>query len=194
MFENLSEISDIELIDKAVENNDQSAFFILHERYKTGLRKHISNYIQDNQDIEDICIISFQKAFKELKTYNKQHKFSTWLYRIGRNTAYDYHDREKIRGKLGRKDVINDNNEQMDIADDSSPEEDVIMVQNHDMLLKSIESLPEHYKTVTKSCFIDNMGYKEIAEKENIPINTVKTRINRAKNMLIKKMKEQEEQ
>lgn len=41
-------------------------------------------------------------------------------------------------------------------------------------------------------CYVDNLGYKEIAEKTNLPLNTVKTRINRARAQIIRKMLEEE--
>ena len=190
----LTRLSDIELIDMALKQNSQAAFFALHSRYKNGLRNHVSKYVQDPQDIEDICIVSFQKAFKELASYKPQNKFSTWLYTIARNTAFDHQNKEIVRGKLDRTDFMNENNEQIDIADDTiNPEENIINGQDHDLLMNSIDSLPEHYKIVARMCYVDNLGYKEIAEKADIPINTVKTRISRAKELLIKKMQDIEE-
>ena len=191
----LTDLSDAELIELALKKNSQAAFFALHSRYCNGLRNHISKYVQDPQDVEDICIVSFQKAFKELASYKPQNKFSTWLYTIARNTAFDHQDREIVRGKLDRTDFLNEDNEQIDIADDTiSPEENIINGQDHDLLMKCIESLPEHYRSIAHMCYVDNLGYKEIAEKAEIPINTVKTRISRAKDLLIKKMQNIEEE
>jgi DNA-directed RNA polymerase specialized sigma24 family protein len=46
---------------------------------------------------------------------------------------------------------------------------------------------------VAKMCFIENLGYKEIADKAELPINTVKTRISRAKSLIIRMMTEMDE-
>ena len=48
--------------------------------------------------------------------------------------------------------------------------------------------------TIARMCFVDNLGYKEIAEKADIPINTVKTRISRAKSLIIRMMLDIEKQ
>ena len=48
--------------------------------------------------------------------------------------------------------------------------------------------------SIARMCFVDNLGYKEIAEKAGIPINTVKTRISRAKSLIIRMMLDIEEQ
>ena len=74
-----------------------------------------------------------------------------------------------------------------------SPEENVISTQDHENFLYCIDKLPEHYMSIAKMCFIDNLGYKEISEKAGIPVNTVKTRISRAKNLIVQMMLDMEE-
>ena len=69
-----------------------------------------------------------------------------------------------------------------------NPEEDIIKQQEYDKWLENIEKLKDDYRTVARMNLIDNFGYKEIAEALDIPINTVKTRIRRAKAMLLKMM------
>ena len=91
----LTDLTDAELIKLALEQN-QAAFIVLYTRYNVGVKSHISRYVSQKEDIEDICLESFQKAFSQIATYNPEFKFSTWLYRIARNTAFDYlskHDR-----------------------------------------------------------------------------------------------------
>ena len=85
----LTNLSDAELARLAVEQN-QAAYIVLYTRYNTGVRAHISRYITQKEDIEDICLESFQKAFSQIASYNPDYKFSTWMYRIARNTAFDH--------------------------------------------------------------------------------------------------------
>ena len=93
----LTNLPDIDLVKLAIEQN-QAAYIVLYTRYNAGVRSHISRYVAQKEDIEDICLESFQKAFSQISSYNSEYKFSTWLYRIARNTAFDHlnkHDREK---------------------------------------------------------------------------------------------------
>ena len=69
-----------------------------------------------------------------------------------------------------------------------NPEEDIINQQEYDKWLTNIEKLKEDYKIVAKMNLIDNFGYKEIADALDMPINTVKTKIRRAKAQLLKMM------
>ena len=85
----LTELSDLELIDKA-RKQDQMAFVILYQRYYGALSAHVSKFISNREELEDVCIESFQKAFSRIDTYKEDYMFSTWLFRIGQNTAFDH--------------------------------------------------------------------------------------------------------
>ena len=185
----LTNLTDTELVCLALEQN-QAAFIVLYTRYNTGVRSHISRYVAQKEDVEDICLESFQKAFSQISSYNPEYKFSTWLYRIARNTAFDYlnkHDREK--NNMPTTSINEDLAELKELpASMHNPEEDIINQQEYDKWLTNIEKLKDDYRTVAKMNLIDNFGYKEIADALDIPINTVKTMIRRAKAQLLKMM------
>ena len=185
----LTNLPDIELVKLAVDQN-QAAFIVLYTRYNAGVRSHISRYVSQKEDIEDICLESFQKAFSQISTYNPDYKMSTWLYRIARNTAFDHlskHDREM--NYIPTTSINEEIAELKEIpATMHNPEEDIINQQEYDKWLNNIEKLKEDYRIVAKMNLIDNFGYKEIADCLEIPINTVKTKIRRAKAQLLKMM------
>jgi RNA polymerase sigma-70 factor (ECF subfamily) len=185
----LTNLSDIDLVRLAIDQN-QAAFIVLYTRYNAGVRSHIARYVTQKEDIEDICLESFQKAFSQINTYNPEYKLSTWLYRIARNTAFDHlskHDREK--NYIPTTSISEDIAELKELpATMHNPEEDIINQQEYDKWLNNIEKLKDDYRIVAKMNLIDNFGYKEIADSLEIPINTVKTKIRRAKAQLLKMM------
>ena len=185
----LTNMQDAELVKLALEQN-QAAFIVLYTRYNAGVRSHISRYVAQKEDIEDICLESFQKAFSQIGTYNPEFKLSTWLYRIARNTAFDHlskHDREK--SYIPTTSINEDISELKELtATMHNPEEDIINQQEYDKWLNNIEKLKGDYHIVAKMNLIDNFGYKEISDALDMPINTVKTKIRRAKAMLLKMM------
>ena len=185
----LTNMPDTDLVRLATEQN-QAAFIVLYTRYNAGVKSHISRYVSQKEDVEDICLESFQKAFSQIVTYNPEYKFSTWLYRIARNTAFDHlsrHDREK--NYIPTTSINEDIAELKDIpATMHNPEEDIINQQEYDKWLNNIEKLKDDYHIVAKMNLIDNFGYKEIADALDMPINTVKTKIRRAKAQLLKMM------
>jgi RNA polymerase sigma-70 factor (ECF subfamily) len=185
----LTDLPDTDLVKLALEQN-QAAYIVLYTRYNIGVKSHISRYVSQKEDIEDICLESFQKAFSQIGSYNPEYKFSTWIYRIARNTAFDYlskHDREK--NNLPTTSIHEDFAELKDLpATMHNPEEDIINQQEYDKWLTNIEKLKDDYKAVAKMNLIDNFGYKEIADELGLPLNTVKTKIRRAKAQLLKMM------
>ena len=185
----LTNLPDTELVGLALEQN-QAAYIVLYTRYNAGVKSHISRYVSQKEDVEDICLESFQKAFSQIATYNPEYKFSTWLYRIARNTAFDHlsrHDREK--NNMPTTSINEDFAELKELpATMHNPEEDIINQQEYDKWLNNIEKLKDDYYTVAKMNLIDNFGYKEIADALDMPINTVKTKIRRAKAQLLKMM------
>ena len=185
----LTNLSDEELIKLAAEQH-QTAFIVLYTRYNAGVKSHVSRYVAQKEEVEDICLESFQKAFSQIATYNPEYKFSTWLYRIARNTAFDYlskHDREK--NNMPTTSIHEDFAELKELpATMHNPEEDIINQQEYDKWLTNIEKLKDDYRMVAKMNLIDNFGYKEIADALDMPLNTVKTKIRRAKAQLLKMM------
>ena len=185
----LTNLTDTELVRLALEQN-QAAYIVLYTRYNAGVKSHIARYVNQKEDIEDICLESFQKAFSQIGSYNPEYKFSTWIYRIARNTAFDHlsrHDREK--NNMPTTSLSADFAELKELpATMHNPEEDSINQQEYDKWLNNIEKLKDDYKVVAKMNLIDNFGYKEIADELDMPINTVKTKIRRAKAQLLKMM------
>ena len=185
----LTNLTDEELIKLAAAQH-QTAFIILYTRYNAGVKSHISRYVNQKEEVEDICLESFQKAFSQIGNFNPEYKFSTWLYRIARNTAFDHlskNDREK--SYMPMTSINEDNAELKELtATSHNPEDDIINQQEYDKWLTNIEKLKDDYKAVAKMNLIDNFGYKEIADALDMPINTVKTKIRRAKAQLLKMM------
>ncbi len=185
----LTDMTDYALVQLAIEQN-QAAYIVLYTRYNIGVKSHVARYVAQKEDVEDICLESFQKAFSQIASYNPEYKFSTWLYRIARNTAFDHlsrHDREK--NNMPTTSINDDITELKELpATMHNPEEDIINQQEYDKWLNNIEKLKDDYRVVATMNLIDNFGYKEIADALDMPLNTVKTKIRRAKAQLLKMM------
>ncbi len=185
----LTDLSDAELVALA-KTRDQMAFVILYQRYHAALCAHVSRFISNREDVEDVCIESFQKAFSRIELYNEAYMFSTWLFRIGQNTAFDHLNRRRRKAaNMPVQTIAYDSDTSLDIPSEAtSPEDSVINQEEYDKWLTVIELLEGDYKTVAKMFLIDNYGYQEIADALGMPLNTVKTKIHRARTKLMKMM------
>lgn len=167
------DILDEELVRRAVEDGDQTAYTILHERYRPGLeifvRDMLVSYPEDPADIAQVALL---KAFSSLSMYNSSYKFSTWLYNIAKNTVID--ELRKQRGNV----------EHGYYGVSKSPEDEYISMQSFSEIMNRIKSLEPKYREVAQLRFIKELAYDEIAALTGLPLNTVRTRIRRAKEQL----------
>jgi RNA polymerase sigma-70 factor (ECF subfamily) len=151
-----------------------------------GTLKNSDGIIELAEEPQDIVQEAFHKAFQALPTYNPQYKFTTWLYNIARNIAIDYTRKRKI--SIGAN-LTPDNLK--DIANigsgiKNSPEDKLISSQEYRTLIEMIDSLDEKYRKPAILRFLREYEYNEIAQELNLELNTVKTRLKRAKELLKK--------
>ncbi|MBQ0024346.1 MAG: sigma-70 family RNA polymerase sigma factor [Bacteroidales bacterium] len=177
-----SKAADVALVERAI-NEDQGAFASLMNKYRDPLLSHILKYVSIIEDAEDICQRSFEKAFMNISHYNRQFAFSTWLFNIAQNEAIDH--LRRTRNSIASVSISSDN-DVLKVMSGSTPEEDVIVDQAVGQLIDSISNLPEDYSVVARMRFIQDYSYEDIAQELDIPLGTVKTRINRARKMLLK--------
>jgi len=178
----LTSLTDKQLITLAL-SKDEGAFSILLTKYKSRLLSHIQSYVPNLEDAEDICQRSFEKVFMNLDKYNSNFAFSTWLYNIAQNEAIDHIRRNRLNINSIS---LTDNSEIYSISHEDTPEDILITDQAMSELLAGINQLPLNYKDVSILRFIRDYAYEDISIELNIPLGTVKTRLNRARKLLTK--------
>ena len=177
-----TKLDDSSLVELALQR-DQGAFALLLEKYRSSLMSHVLKYVSVVEDAEDICQRSFEKAFMNIDRYNAQYAFSTWLYNIAQNEAIDHIRRSRTSINSV---PISEEREALDVLSGTTPEEELIIDQAVSNLLSGIQSLRESYRQVAELRFIKDYAYEDIARELNLPLGTVKTRINRARKLLEK--------
>lgn len=176
------------------------AFTALWDRHIGQLETFVSSKFQnlDHYEVQDICSRSFEKAFRQIHTYDPaKGQFNTWLCTIAKNTARDFLE-QKLRGSQRHQLVYLDNDNANSGIEDLIDQTDdallsLINSEKEEENEKYVERLPELYRTVARKRFIEDMKYAEIAEALDLELNTVKTRIKRAKNLIEALRKEDEE-
>lgn len=185
-----------DLVRQAV-GGDGRAFTSLWDENIAAVKQYLlSNFHQmDDFLLDDICSRSFEKAFRTIDTYDaSKAQFRTWLTTIARNTAIDVLQKERRMGEnvqsidVETQQIVNTTPDVMD-----SPIDVIIKNENQEKMEAGIEGLPDLYRDIAKMRLIDGMQYEEIAEKLEIPLNTVRTRIRRAKDQLERLMNDPED-
>lgn len=188
--------SEEELIALAKKKNEH-AFLEMYNRYKDGLKVHIGKIVSP-WDVDDVSTQTFLKAFLHIESYDPtKSEFRTWLYTIGWNTALDHIGKRKREQENMPTSSIDVDDSSTNIGhistSDKTPDEEISYHEDYEKILRYIEELDDLYRDIAKARFIEENEYSEIADKFNLPINTVKTRIKRAREALVKMMETSDE-
>ncbi len=188
-----------ELVSRAI-SGDGNAFTALWDEYIASLRSLIKSWDKTLDDlyVDDICSRSFEKAFRQIGTYDpSKSQFFTWLRTIARNTAFDLLAGERRRRNLmvSMDEGGCDSSPQVaeTIPDGvESPLDSIIRSEDRIETQMYISRLSPLYRDIAGKRLIEGMAYKEIAEVTGLELNTVRTRIRRAK-AFIEAMRAEEE-
>ncbi|MBQ7623173.1 MAG: RNA polymerase sigma factor [Bacteroidales bacterium] len=182
-----------ELVRRAI-IGDGTAFTALWDMHIASVRSYLRGSMKqlDRFYIEDICSKTFEKAFRQIGSFDPSlGRFDTWLKRIARNTALDVIDSEsrRLRGQVSIDEDFRNLVAAENVGEDEDdPLDSIIRTEDREATEGCIEGLPELYRDVARKRLVEGLQYKEIAEETGLELNTVRTRIRRAK-MLLDKMK-----
>ena len=182
---------DDKLVAAAVEG-DEAAYAQLVDKYQRALFFHIAKLVKDREQIEDLVQEAFMKAFGNLKSYNTDYAFSTWLYRIATNHSIDYLRKKKLQTlSIDEPQKTKDGELEIQLPDESYiTDREIIRKQRKKIIHRSIENLPEKYREVIRMRHMEEKSYQEIADILDLPLGTVKAHIFRAREMLYKALKD----
>ena len=167
--------ADFELIKRFIDG-DESTFRILVLKHKDKVRNLVFLTIGNRELVDDISQEVFISVFNKLKFFRFESQFTTWLYRITVNKCKDHLRKIKIRSIFV---PIKDTDE--DIGGFSRPSESIDVKE---VVHSAIDKLPEKLKIPLVMREMDGLSYKEIADKLDCEVGTIKSRIFRARETL----------
>lgn len=177
---------DAELVRSAQAGNVE-AFESLMKRYRSRLIRYLSTYMMDAGDTEDVVQETFIKVFKAIDSFRGDASFSTWLFRIGINTAKRSLTRNGRRLALTVEpsSEAHGNQQAFETATDyETPEAKLENKQILDLLDSALADLPTGQRTSLILREIEGLSYEEIAEQMHCPVGTVRSRIHRARDTI----------
>ena len=177
---------------KMVTEGNSAAFDALFARHSDAIYAMLLKFTGNSDDVDDLIQEAFMKAYLKIGLYDPKYDFGAWIYTIARNTFVDF-------SRSRKSNALNPQNLSPEIdntAQSSSPtpEDYIINAQQRAQIERYISMLPEDYRQLFELRFLDEYSYEEIAEKLDMKLGTVKTRIFRVRNMMCRLITEGEEQ
>lgn len=185
-------LEDFELIDEAVQKNDEKAFAKLMQRYKRPVYHMILKMVRNVDDAEDLTIESFAKAFRSLHRFKKDFTFSTWLFRIATNNTIDHIRKKKLNTLSIDNRFTDDNGDGISIeVEDANlnPQEETIKEQKAEIIQVFVDKLPPKYQKLVRLRYFQELSYEEIAVELEAPLGTVKAQLHRARELMFEMVK-----
>ena len=168
--------TDEELVARSI-SGDADSFNELIRRWERPIYALAYRVIGREEDARDVCQETFLRAFRALKGFRGQAKFSSWLYRIALNLCRDWVRRERRTPVVQAPEGI----DLMDLAAVGAPTESIEDLVARKDLARTVERamalLPEEQRTAIILKEYHGLTFKEIAELIGCPLSTVKTRL-----------------
>jgi len=186
--EYMSDKSDEELVYLYTETGDESAFDGIVSRYADKIYGFAFRITRNSSDAEEVFQEVFLTLTKKLDTFRGESKFSSWLYRVTVNASYMYlRSQKKHESNISLENYYpyDEKGTLMGrvMEKDWSSRPDIIIFSKEalEIIDKSINELPESYRTVFHLRDIEGLSNEEVADILEISIPAVKSRLHRAR-------------
>lgn len=179
-----SKLSDIDLIEQTLAGN-QAAYADLVKRHQRFVFTLAMRFSKSREDAEEIAQDCFIKAYRSLASFQKQSKFSTWLYSIVYTTAMTF-----LRKKKVDTDSIDDENTYIQLENHSSGlNNDMAETKSRSYYLnQAIGQLLPDDATIITLFYMGEQSLEEIGQAVGMEANTVKVKLFRARQRLKEKL------
>ena len=181
-------LTDEQLI-RNFQNEDQSAYDEIVARYSRPLFNFIYRIIGEASFAEDLLQETFLRLYLNKNSYREIAKFSTWIYTIAGNLAKTELRRQKVRRWFSLSGSKDSDHPTLEVADKrADPADDMQTTSALQRIDEEIQKLPVVFKEAVVLRDIRELSYEEISTILKIPLGTVKSRVNRGRQRLKKRL------
>jgi len=156
------------------------AYEMIISRYWNRMMQLVMGFIYNSGDARMITTHTFEDAFIKINQYAPTHRFSTWLFTIGRNNCIDY---------LRCRTTFIPVDERWQSAQ-LNPEDKFIELESRDIICKAISNLKPQLRVYVEDFYINGLSFNEIEEKYHINQSTLRVKVMRGRNQICKQLKQ----
>lgn len=168
-------------------NGDEQSLEILIERHLKPVYYFVYRYAGREQEAQDITQETFVRAWRNLKKFDQQKSFKTWIFTIAKHVAIDTLKKKKAIAFSAFEDE-NGENSLLETLADLAPRADMISEQKGtvEILKTAMAFLSPPYRRLFSLRYHEDMTFSKISELLHEPLDTVKSRHRRGIIMLKK--------
>jgi RNA polymerase sigma-70 factor (ECF subfamily) len=169
------------LIERA-KQGDLRAFEQLLAEHLPRIRRFARSMARDSADADDLAQDALLKAYLALRSYRFSSAFSTWLYRVVRNTFIDHARQTASRTRAQA--IAAEPEGDRATPETTPPDELLAQDQQRAALWDAVRALPLEYRTTVVLFDVEGLSHEEVAAVEGVAVGTVKSRLSRGRSQL----------
>lgn len=171
---------DLALVERA-QQGDRNAVDQLVTKYQARAYQYAYRLTGNQDDASDLVAEAFVRVYTALPKFRRDSRFTTWLFRIVTNCFLDQKKKEKRRPTTQLEDAWVGSEATSTIAERESPVESSERFEREKIMQSAIGQLPDNQRAMIVMFHMENLSYEDISATLDMPIGTVKSRLNRAR-------------
>ena len=167
---------------------DESAFREIVEHHQSKVFSIIHGIVRQRNDVEDIAQQVFAKVYLSLRNFDFRSSLITWIYKITVNECFDYLRKRKVRKLVYESDLSEDEVRRVEnsepVVDRQTPADTDLA--RRDYVLKLLSRVSEEERSLLMMKEVEGYSVEELAESTGMNENTIKVKLFRARQKLVK--------
>jgi RNA polymerase sigma-70 factor (ECF subfamily) len=173
---------DDDVLIRRAQSGDRAAFDALVSKYEIKAYQYAFRLTRNSEEASDVVAEAFIRVFNAIANFKGNSSFSTWLYRIMTNCFLDLRKKVKPVSSLEVATSTGSGEVERQLEDPNpTPHEQSEKTEREERVERAVNRLPEYQRAMIVMYHVDLLTYEEIAEALDLPIGTVKSRLNRAR-------------
>jgi len=180
--------SDEAALVRRVQARDEIAFREIVERYQAKVFSIIYGILRNHNDAEDIAQQVFSKIYFSIQNFDFRSSLLTWIYKITVNECYDYLRKKRVRKLVYESDFSEEDSQRMqntEAATDQRPAVDTQLARK-DLVVKLLSRLSPEDRSLLMLKEVEGHSVEELAQMTGMNENTIKVKLFRARQKLVK--------
>jgi len=173
---------------RRAQNGDESAFQEIVERYQSKVFSIIHGIVRQRNDVEDIAQQVFTKIYFSMRNFDFRSSLITWVYKITVNECFDYLRKKKVRKLVYESDMSEDEARRVENSENGSGRgvrADTTLARR-DYVVKLLERVSGEERDLLMLKEVEGYSVEEMARRLNMNENTIKVKLFRARQKLVK--------
>lgn len=173
---------------RRAQSGDESAFQEIVERYQSKVFSIIHGIVRQRNDVEDIAQQVFTKIYFSMRNFDFRSSLITWVYKITVNECFDYLRKKKVRKLVYESDMSEDEARRVENSENGSGRgvrADTTLARR-DYVIKLLERVSGEERDLLMLKEVEGYSVEEMARRLNMNENTIKVKLFRARQKLVK--------